>query len=34
MQTRAQLYRTLGYHDYEALDLSIVTTVIPVLGAA
>ena len=34
MQTRAQLYKTLGYHDYEALDLSIVTTVIPVLGAA
>jgi methylisocitrate lyase len=23
------LYATIGYHDYEALDASIVTTVIP-----
>jgi len=29
MQTRAELYATIGYHDYEALDASIVTTIIP-----
>lgn len=29
MQTRAELYATIGYADYEALDASIVTTVIP-----
>jgi methylisocitrate lyase len=29
MQTRAELYRTIGYHDYEALDQSIVKTIIP-----
>ena len=29
MQTRAELYKTIGYHDYEALDASIVKTVIP-----
>jgi methylisocitrate lyase len=29
MQTRAELYTTIGYHDYEALDSSIVKTVIP-----
>lgn len=29
MQTRAELYRTIGYHDYEALDASIVQTVVP-----
>jgi methylisocitrate lyase len=29
MQTRAELYATIGYHDYEELDASIVTTVIP-----
>ena len=29
MQTRAELYATIGYHDYEALDASIVTTVVP-----
>ncbi|MBV8616139.1 MAG: methylisocitrate lyase, partial [Acetobacteraceae bacterium] len=29
MQTRAELYSTIGYHDYEALDASIVTTVVP-----
>jgi len=29
MQTRAELYATIGYHDYEALDASIVQTVVP-----
>ncbi|MEH2492742.1 methylisocitrate lyase [Bradyrhizobium sp. AZCC 2230] len=29
MQTRRELYETIGYHEYEALDRSIVTTVIP-----
>jgi methylisocitrate lyase len=29
MQTRAELYETIGYQDYEALDASIVKTVIP-----
>ena len=29
MQTRAELYDTIGYHDYEALDASIVKTVVP-----
>jgi methylisocitrate lyase len=29
MQTRQELYRTIGYADYEALDASIVTTVLP-----
>ncbi len=29
MQTRAQLYETIGYHDYEALDSSLVKTIIP-----
>ena len=29
MQTRAELYQTIGYHDYEALDASIVATVMP-----
>jgi methylisocitrate lyase len=29
MQTRTQLYATIGYHEYEALDASIVKTVIP-----
>ncbi len=29
MQTRAELYATIGYHHYEALDASIVTTIIP-----
>jgi methylisocitrate lyase len=29
MQTRAELYATIGYHDYEALDSSIVKTVVP-----
>ena len=29
MQTRAELYNTIGLHDYEALDASIVQTIIP-----
>ncbi|WP_439597879.1 methylisocitrate lyase [Falsiroseomonas sp.] len=29
MQTRAQLYATIGYHEYEALDSSLIATVIP-----
>ena len=29
MQTRAQLYETIGYHDYEALDASLVKTIVP-----
>jgi methylisocitrate lyase len=29
MQTRAELYDTIGYHDYEALDSSLVKTVVP-----
>lgn len=29
MQTRAELYVTIGYHDYEALDASIVQTIVP-----
>jgi methylisocitrate lyase len=29
MQTRAELYATIGYHEYEALDASIVRTVLP-----
>ncbi len=29
MQTRKELYDTIRYHDYEALDASIVTTVVP-----
>jgi methylisocitrate lyase len=29
MQTRAELYATIGYHDYEALDASLVKTVVP-----
>src|SRR4029450_11959006 len=29
MQTRAELYALVGLHDYEALDASIVETVIP-----
>jgi methylisocitrate lyase len=30
MQTRAQLYETIGYADYEALDASLVKTIVPV----
>ena len=29
MQTRAELYATIAYHDYEALDASIVKTIVP-----
>lgn len=29
MQTRAELYQTIGYQDYEALDASIVASIIP-----
>jgi methylisocitrate lyase len=29
MQTRAELYETIGYHQYEALDASIVETIVP-----
>ena len=29
MQTRAELYETIDYHQYEALDASIVTTIVP-----
>ena len=29
MQTRAELYETIGYHEYEALDASIVATIVP-----
>ena len=29
MQTRAELYATIGYHEYEALDASIVETTVP-----
>ncbi|MGE7470821.1 methylisocitrate lyase [Bosea sp. NPDC003192] len=29
MQTRAELYGTIGLHDYEALDASIIETIIP-----
>ena len=31
MQTRAELYETIGYSDYEALDQSIITTILPTL---
>ena len=34
MQTRAELYAAIGYHDYEALDATIVKTVIPEGDAA
>ena len=29
MQTRAELYETIGYHDYEALDASLIRSVVP-----
>jgi methylisocitrate lyase len=29
MQTRSELYEVIGYHDYEALDASLVKTVVP-----
>jgi methylisocitrate lyase len=31
MQTRARLYEAIGYHDYEALDASIVKSLLPKL---
>ena len=30
MQTRKELYATIAYEDYEALDASIVKTIVPV----
>jgi methylisocitrate lyase len=33
MQTRAELYDLIGLKDYEALDASIVSTVLPVISA-
>jgi len=33
MQTRAELYDAIGLHAYEALDASIVQTVLPTLPA-
>ena len=29
MQTRQRLYETIGYHDFEALDASIVRSLVP-----
>jgi methylisocitrate lyase len=29
MQTRKELYAAIGYHEYEALDASIVHTIVP-----
>ena len=29
MQTRTELYDTIGYHEYEALDASIIETIVP-----
>jgi methylisocitrate lyase len=29
MQTRAELYQAIGYHQYEVLDASIVETIVP-----
>jgi methylisocitrate lyase len=29
MQTRAELYETIGYHDYEALDATIARSAVP-----
>ena len=34
MQTRAELYATIELHDYEALDASIVKTIVPAGHAA
>ena len=31
MMTRAELYETIGYHAYEALDASIVKTIVPMV---
>jgi len=32
MQTRAELYATIRLYDYEALDASIVETIVPKVG--
>lgn len=32
MQTRRELYETIGYHDFEALDEQIVATILPVVA--
>jgi methylisocitrate lyase len=32
MQTRAELYDVIGYHDYEALDTSIIRSVVPTVN--
>ena len=32
MQTREELYKTIRYYDYEALDAGIVSTVLPHIG--
>jgi methylisocitrate lyase len=29
MQTRTELYETLGYYDYESLDASIARSIVP-----
>jgi methylisocitrate lyase len=29
MQTRAELYETIGYHAYESLDATLIRTVVP-----
>ena len=29
MQTRAELYETIGYHEFETLDASVATTIVP-----
>ena len=29
MQTRAELYKTIGYADYEALDATLISSVLP-----
>jgi methylisocitrate lyase len=34
MQTRAELYATIGYSEYEALDSSIVSSVVPHVASA
>ena len=33
MQTRAELYETIGYSDYEKLDATITQTLLPTAGA-
>jgi methylisocitrate lyase len=29
MQTRAELYETIGYSDYESLDASVAASIVP-----